>query len=830
VPTFVPVADSYSVLHDQVLTRYAAGGVLANDSTNAYGGATVLGINGETAAIGEDFTLPSGATLHMNANGGFVYSPLSASTYTDSFAYTGTDGIDSGTATVTIDVTNTAPVATDTTITTLQDTVAPDINFATDADGDTLTLVVASAPSNGTAAIGTDGQLEYIPNAGYVGTDNFTVKANDGVADSNTVTISVTVAPPPVINSVTLDNYLANYDDTDDDSTADDVVTAQVDATNLTNAQVAFQYVWEVSGQVVRTDTTASVTDTFDLTGIGDGECGAQIDVTVSLLNGGDTASQGAATIVDQSAPSGSAWVIPPLTAPANPPSAPTFTFPAGQTTFVFRSNEGAPKDYVLGKVVSASTSGNPIAYRITGGNANGWVKIDRDGEISVAVGSLPLTAVNQLNLTVLAGDAANPNRLPNQTSATVTILLKPTVMITGDFQGVAAPVGGFGCEDNIDLKFVRLSYNLTAPLTVLYTINWNGGDPSAELTNSDVLANTLDNAGQVTFGAGQSVVDVVLYPSGVFSTSGQWTFSVQLDTPSESDGYVLPGAQFWIPSMFMTGMSFANVTVYDGTCLFASNNDAGGLADPGDSVNINDIQQGSIGDCFFLSAVGAIAQKDPTFIHDMIHDNGDGTATVNFFATPGAAATPITVTMTLDNGYSQAELSEDYELSADGTHWEYEIWPQVLEKAYGGFLATLPPGSGGPQTLNDGGRADIAWQQMTTQAATNTVTTSMSATDIATQIKSAYAAGQKVVLSSNTSMTDPYAWVDLVSYQLVSGHAYVLQAIEQDAVGDDVLVLYNPHGGDPNSPVPDGNAIKGPTIRVTLAEFKNYFWRFQTQ
>jgi len=60
---------------------------------------------------------------------------------------------------------------------------------------------------------------------------------------------------------------------------------------------------------------------------------------------------------------------------------------------------------------------------------------------------------------------------------------------------------------------------------------------------------------------------------------------------------------------------------------LFASSNGAPGLADSGDTVNINDIQQGSLGDCFFLAAVGAIAKSNPQFIHDIIHDNGDGTA-----------------------------------------------------------------------------------------------------------------------------------------------------------------------------------------------------------
>ncbi len=61
-----------------------------------------------------------------------------------------------------------------------------------DEDKDDLTFTVLSQPKNG-ALSGTGANLTYTPKANYIGSDSFTFKANDGVADSNTATISIKV-------------------------------------------------------------------------------------------------------------------------------------------------------------------------------------------------------------------------------------------------------------------------------------------------------------------------------------------------------------------------------------------------------------------------------------------------------------------------------------------------------------------------------------------------------------------------------------------------------------------------------------------------------------
>ena len=63
----------------------------------------------------------------------------------------------------------------------------------TDADGDALTPSLLSGPSRGTALLDADGALTYQPEEDFVGTDSFTYKVNDGSADSNVATVTITV-------------------------------------------------------------------------------------------------------------------------------------------------------------------------------------------------------------------------------------------------------------------------------------------------------------------------------------------------------------------------------------------------------------------------------------------------------------------------------------------------------------------------------------------------------------------------------------------------------------------------------------------------------------
>ena len=82
--------------------------------------------------------------------------------------------------------------------------------LANDSDPQTLSLtaILVSGPSNGSLTLNANGSFSYTPNANYFGTDSFTYQANDGLANSNVATVSLTVnALPPV---ATNDSFSTN--------------------------------------------------------------------------------------------------------------------------------------------------------------------------------------------------------------------------------------------------------------------------------------------------------------------------------------------------------------------------------------------------------------------------------------------------------------------------------------------------------------------------------------------------------------------------------------------------------------------------------------------
>lgn len=187
----VAAADSFPVAKNTTLTVTATG-VLAND-TDPDGDPL-------TAVLASDVTF---GTLTLDPAGSFTYRPPAGFSGTVTFTYRASDGTeDSGPATVTIDVQNSAPdavadsysVAKNTTLTV----AAPGVlSNDTDPDGDGLTVTELSTPSTGTlSATSTAGAFTYVPPAGYSGAVTFTYRASDGVTLSAQATVTITVKPP----------------------------------------------------------------------------------------------------------------------------------------------------------------------------------------------------------------------------------------------------------------------------------------------------------------------------------------------------------------------------------------------------------------------------------------------------------------------------------------------------------------------------------------------------------------------------------------------------------------------------------------------------------
>jgi hypothetical protein len=142
---------------------------------------------------------PDHGTLDDCSLGFCTYTPATNPSFVgeDTFTWKANDGVsDSNIATFAIDVTaNAVPAATDQSEFTSEGNPLSILLIADDADFDQLTYQVLGAPVEGALDPSDcgNGFCTYTPDPGFVGTDTFTWSANDGIADSNTATFTITV-------------------------------------------------------------------------------------------------------------------------------------------------------------------------------------------------------------------------------------------------------------------------------------------------------------------------------------------------------------------------------------------------------------------------------------------------------------------------------------------------------------------------------------------------------------------------------------------------------------------------------------------------------------
>jgi VCBS repeat-containing protein len=304
-----PVAgdDRYSTAVNLIVLStplsVGAPGVLGNDSDADGDALTMVLVSG-----------PSNGLFSFNANGSFSYTALLNFSGTDSFTYRAFDGTAySAPVTVSINVSspNRAPAAAADSYSTAEDTPlavsAPGVlGNDSDPDGDTLTAVLDGGPAHGSLNFRADGSFTYTPDPNYNGTDSFTYHANDGSLDSQTVTVTLTVAPVNDAPSGTDDSAtvaedgsvaidaLTNDTDPDGDALSVTTFTQPAHGTAVLNPDGSFTY------------TPApyySGSDSFDYT-VDDGNGGtasATVYVTVTHVNHAPAAGNDSATTAEDS-------------------------------------------------------------------------------------------------------------------------------------------------------------------------------------------------------------------------------------------------------------------------------------------------------------------------------------------------------------------------------------------------------------------------------------------------------------------------------------------------------------------------------------------------
>ena len=191
--------DSFTVNEDSVLT-INVNDLLDNDNPGSGEDNQTLSITSVSNAVNGTVAI-NGNTISFTPNANFFG--------TASFEYTiQDDGVSNGVSdaatavgevSITIDNVNDNPIAVDDIVTAQSgagsilidvldnDNSGPDVN-------ETLSVAdVSSGSDNGTISINNNGQIEYVPAAGFSGTETFTYTLSDGNGGTDTATVTATV-------------------------------------------------------------------------------------------------------------------------------------------------------------------------------------------------------------------------------------------------------------------------------------------------------------------------------------------------------------------------------------------------------------------------------------------------------------------------------------------------------------------------------------------------------------------------------------------------------------------------------------------------------------
>ena len=103
----------------------------------------------------------------------------------------------------------------------------------TDADGNSLTAVLVTAPAHGTVTLNPNGSFTYTPTSSFIGTDSFTYTANDGTLNSNIATVTITDNTAPTVVDVQAPNTSGPVSELDQGDTIIFTFSEPIDPTSI---------------------------------------------------------------------------------------------------------------------------------------------------------------------------------------------------------------------------------------------------------------------------------------------------------------------------------------------------------------------------------------------------------------------------------------------------------------------------------------------------------------------------------------------------------------------------------------------------------------------
>jgi hypothetical protein len=209
-------------------------------------------------------------------------------------------------------------------------------------------------------------------------------------------------------------------------------------------------------------------------------------------------------------------------------------------------------------------------------------------------------------------------------------------------------------------------------------------------------------------------------------------------------------------------------------------------------AIDPDDVAQGSLGDCYLMAAMVAVARADPDAIQELIKDNEDGTFDVNLHIRDSWRGSPKEKTHTVDTRLPEKyEGTPLYAKLGDETPEAQEMWPALLEKALaqekGGFEEIR-----GSKIAQKGFKYAGALELLTGKGDTSKATVDMDEDEVMLKIQKALADKKPVVVGSYNMKDDPEKADEAKKYNVYGNHAYAPSSVDLE---NRTISLTNPWG-----------------------------------
>jgi fibronectin type 3 domain-containing protein len=365
--------------------------------------------------------------------------------------------------------------------------------------------------------------------------------------------------------------------------------------------------------------------------------------------------------------------------------------------------------------------------------------------QVKATMGSTSSALSNTASITIAAPPAPAPV-VPDGTGVTISTRFGNELVITAG-----------GTQDSILVSQSGSTLSITADGTV-YTqsipaaglfIYARGGSDSISLDGTLTTRTTVESIDGATTSINSSASNVSAWIDSTDAFQGS--------------GVVHSVASFAGGVSKALGAALPNPT--DSGTTIKVNHSLFGTAPIADDIN-----QGSVGDCYFLSTLAAFAGTKPSVLTEAAVDMGDGTYVVRYVNSSNATSF-VRVTNDFPAGYFPGGLAYEH----PGTTGD--IWGLVMEKAYAYFRT----GANTYSSLNSGWMGTV---DMQLGVSSNTFfMSSETGSAFYNMVSTSLASGKPITLGTYNPQT------------LVNNHAYTLVSVSVDGNGVAHYVVRNPWG-----------------------------------